>query len=793
MTPLPHLETCWLSSLRNFLAECNGRIEVDNSFVLPLQREHDFFLMDAILESKQFTPDELCLINYCRLHLQAVTVSDITLADGVRLDPYFIQGRSGPMSSTTTHHKVNQARPNEKSWNLWKRASHIWTSSGLTLRQPLGRWLTELTKQRRTWPAYFDPHSNELLLRQESKLYSIHPRSLHGYAIAADGHTNTLPPMSRPATTLKGPTGWAMSPTVPCTRTQDGPVTQTAGTFSAYIQDLPPWEQALLEHVEFHKDLYTLHHFLNTHQTCLGVSDGSVITKQGAYGWCLSTSDGIRLATGMGPAQGMSPSSYRAEGYGMLSILRFLTHISIFCGTPPRCSAVYSDNIALVLRIARQLPTHQWYPNETLSSEWDVVQAIVYTLKQFPVTPIVKHVKGHQDRDIAYALLSLQAQLNVDADAAATLYQIDYGSSRFLVPRITGNDAQLILDEKTVTYNYVKTLRQAYSSPLLLAHIGKRNKWSEATMKTIDWISLGQACHHNHMNRHFVVKISHDLLPTRSRTKKYDPDSPSHCIYCSAVVEDRDHLLRCTHTACATWRSELLRNIRKRSDVIKTDPVLLDVLMTGLHAWLHNNAPPLSAAYPAAYRRLVREQTTIGWRQLFNGRWSTEWARLHNRFILRHYDPIPSHLKGTKWTTTFIDLLWQGFRTLWDARNGKVHGVDSSTRTQARRERVHRELKALYLLRPGMRHCDRAVFHDTVEEHIDVQPVWAIQNWLRIQVPMAKHSVKEAARSAISQVRTIVSYFRTQVDTPNQNVNPNMIDPSPSGPGRESTLPAGRK
>jgi hypothetical protein len=32
----------------------------------------------------------------------------------------------------------------------------------------------------------------------------------------------------------------------------------------------------------------------------------------------------------------------------------------------------------------------------------------------------------------------------------------------------------------------------------------------------------------------------------------------------------------------------------------------------------------------------VREQTRIGWRQLFNGRWLTEWARLHNRFILRH-------------------------------------------------------------------------------------------------------------------------------------------------------------
>jgi hypothetical protein len=345
--------------LRQFLGECNGRIEVNNAFVLPLQREHNFFLMDAILDSNQFMLEEVCLINYCQLHLQAVTLSNSTLADGIRLDPYFLQGRLGPMSSTTNHHKVNQARPDITSWNLWKQASYIWTSSGNILRQPLGQWLVEPTKQRRTWPAYFDTHANKLLLCQESNFYSIHPCSGNGYAIVADGHTNTLPPLSRPAMLLKGPKGWAMSPTVPYFLPQVGSSNHVAGTFQAYVQDLTQWERDLLEHFNFHEDLYTLHHYLNTQQTSLGVSDGSVITTSGAYGWCRSTSDGTRLATGMGPAQGMLPSSYRSEGYGMLSLLRFVTHVFIFCGTPPKCSALYSNNIALVLRIARQLSNHR--------------------------------------------------------------------------------------------------------------------------------------------------------------------------------------------------------------------------------------------------------------------------------------------------------------------------------------------------------------------------------------------------------------------------------------------------
>jgi hypothetical protein len=45
-----------------------------------------------------------------------------------------------------------------------------------------------------------------------------------------------------------------------------------------------------------------------------------------------------------------------------------------------------------------------------------------------------------------------------------------------------------------------------------------------------------------------------------------------------------------------------------------------------------------------------------------------------------------------------------------------------------------------------MRHRDQDIFHPTVEEHIEAKPVWALQNWLKIQGPMAKHSVKEAAR-----------------------------------------------
>jgi hypothetical protein len=55
---------------------------------------------------------------------------------------------------------------------------------------------------------------------------------------------------------------------------------------------MPPWESTLLQHLTFHSDLYTLHHSLQTGQTCIGVSDGSVHGSKGAFGWCLSHTNG---------------------------------------------------------------------------------------------------------------------------------------------------------------------------------------------------------------------------------------------------------------------------------------------------------------------------------------------------------------------------------------------------------------------------------------------------------------------------------------------------------------------
>jgi hypothetical protein len=100
----------------------------------------------------------------------------------------------------------------------------------------------------------------------------------------------------------------------------------STATFDLLVSSLDPWETELLNLVTFNVDPFSL--CLELTPGFRAVSDGSVKLQQHAsFGWVLSTLDGVRLATGMGPARGRLPKSYRAEAYGLLSFLRFLIRV----------------------------------------------------------------------------------------------------------------------------------------------------------------------------------------------------------------------------------------------------------------------------------------------------------------------------------------------------------------------------------------------------------------------------------------------------------------------------------
>jgi hypothetical protein len=81
---------------------------------------------------------------------------------------------------------------------------------------------------------------------------------------------------------------------------------------------------------------------------------------------------------------------------------------------------IFSDNQGLVDKIKEMMEWEKFYSSSALLSEWDILSVIMEFIPQLPLPPAVQHVKGHQDKDSPVASLSLQAQLNCEADDLAT-------------------------------------------------------------------------------------------------------------------------------------------------------------------------------------------------------------------------------------------------------------------------------------------------------------------------------------------------------------------------------------
>jgi hypothetical protein len=151
-----------------------------------------------------------------------------------------------------------------------------------------------------------------------------------------------------------------------------------------------------------------------------------------------------------------------------------------------------TDNQGLLTRLSLSLPYPEPFPNLTLAPNWDVTNEIALGLRTFTTTPTLQHVKGHQDNHAAYSDLSLEAQLNVDADAEAGYFQCMYPAQRPLIPRLPSNHIQLHLDGKVVCSHLKRTIRDAATVPGYLGYISTCFHWPSSVAATIDWQAYTQ-------------------------------------------------------------------------------------------------------------------------------------------------------------------------------------------------------------------------------------------------------------------------------------------------------------
>lgn len=812
--PLPHMEVQWLNSLRQYLYHINGTIELDNVYVPRTERLHDIHLMDSILRSEQFTAPEIRQLNYCRLYLQVVTLSDITLANGNLLDLTMLHGKVNNKSSQTKWHHFTQKRPPKRAWTLWRNANLIWSQANGVLHQPLCHWLIRPKDQRRTWSHYQD--SDALLYirtpQQTSATRTYHvyfptnipqPDQLTHYNTSIEADTvYDLPDDAFPIEVQNGQHTACTARFTYFTQSTmfSTPAIRQNEDFGKFISSLDPWESELLQHIQIrHNDIFSVMQKLTA--GFVAASDGSVRYKtDGSFGWIVSSTGGEKLVRAYGPVRGAFPTSYRAEAYGLLSVLRFIVQIQEFCQIPWHQEWTWtatSDNLSLVDVIngttdegTSQLPLHDWshwnanmldmdegdvnmasqfpgneQPNTTLEPEWDVIHEIQWTRnKQLPGGTIV-HTKGHQDDHSKYDTLPLLAQLNIDADKLAGQFQDHHGSARPHVLLFPHSSAQVHTREGTITSRLPFMLRLAETGPPLQEYIRHKNSWTKAELDTINWTSHSAALQsHNKQRIHFTKKL-HEVLPTNSNLHRRSPNR-QNCPCCDDIKEDHDHIIRCQAPARVVWRAETMVKIQEACIRLRTAHTMTRILSQGLHKWFNHHAQLSTEDYPPKYQRLILHQNRIGWRQILHGRFVTEWARLHDDYTFNtsknpmHQRPTKGTYKrtGDQWCQDITKVLWAQWTLVWAQRNAVIHGHDETTRRQCREQEDLRQLRQMYSQRELMEPRVQELLFDTVEEHEQL-PAHSIHNWITIHSSLIQQSIQHVSDRAIHGVRSIRTYF----------------------------------
>ncbi|KAI2495436.1 hypothetical protein MHU86_19068 [Fragilaria crotonensis] len=252
--------------------------------------------MDRILASGRFSDNEIRRINYCRLYLGALTISDLATTEGTQLDQAKLTGQESLFSNRPRWMKVHQELPSAVSWKLWKKANALWSYPDGTLVQPLGPWLLTTTESRISYPAYV--YRSTLYVRRMGGEYVKCRKLEDTQRMYRESNLNIeeeIPNMAVPVEIQQAGRMHRWEIINKLSRSiQPRPL--PVATFDDYVQQLDAWEVDLLRHTDLFVDPYTA--CLELHQGFEAGSDGSEkYGTDGSFGWMISTSQGERVAT----------------------------------------------------------------------------------------------------------------------------------------------------------------------------------------------------------------------------------------------------------------------------------------------------------------------------------------------------------------------------------------------------------------------------------------------------------------------------------------------------------------
>jgi hypothetical protein len=356
------------------------------------------------------------------MYRNVTMISEITNATGDIIDETIFNGWREHKKNHSKWQRVYQQKPDKTSWLLWKKAlQHISYKSNRAqhLIQPLGHWIIPRKAIQQDWPHWQNPQNKRLYHKIDGEIRE-HHKLWYDYNSVEYRVVNDIPqtavPVDQNDVEDSGIT-WHVRPYYNTWAIEE--TTTSNQEIHHNIQQIDEWEKQLLQRMKFLVAKETI----SQQQQMIIASNGSVQDHRASYGWLITTVGGTRVVKCNGPAYGYKTTSFRAEGYELLSAIRFIHHSWNKWGWNNQY-IILCDNKAMLEIMQEKFRVEDTYPNHTLSAEWDIISEVRTTIDNNEMWESIQfqHIKGHADRDHPYHKLTLMQQMNVDADKLADEY-----------------------------------------------------------------------------------------------------------------------------------------------------------------------------------------------------------------------------------------------------------------------------------------------------------------------------------------------------------------------------------
>jgi len=167
----------------------------------------------------------------------------------------------------------------------------------------------------------------------------------------------------------------------------------------------------------------TLHQFLKSSAKLMIVNDASVQKNNNSgFAWVLAhNNQTIWRGTGLAPGPAVDIYSGRAEVYGLLAAITFVTYYVLCYNNPIPLTHLtcYCDNIGVINTLVAMKSSGPIRPNDTTNDDHDIYLEIAAQADQCTAIEYqYVHVKGHQDKDLEQQL-TIPKQHNVECDRLA--------------------------------------------------------------------------------------------------------------------------------------------------------------------------------------------------------------------------------------------------------------------------------------------------------------------------------------------------------------------------------------